>query len=83
MMLHCISWQYGGKTLTGTPWQSLPSNIIGYVVVIVVVNTKIAKSGDLHVGTWASSKHNEYIKFGGKLASICLESSGMAYKHHK
>ena len=47
----------------------------------MVVNTNITKSGDL--GTWASCKHNEYVKFGEKLASVCSESSGTAYKCHK
>ena len=37
--------------------------VIGRVIV-VVVDTKIAKSGD--VRTWASCKHNEYVKFGEK-----------------
>ena len=48
------------------------------VVVIVAVDTKITKSGDL--GIWPSYEHNEYVE---KLASVCLESNGMAYKRHK
>ena len=34
---------------------------------------------------WASCRYNKSIKFVEKLASICLESSGTAYKwkHHK
>ena len=42
--------------------------VIGHVIVVViVVDTKIAKSGD--VRTWASCKHNKYVEFGEKLAS--------------
>ena len=48
------------------------------VVVVVVVDTKIAKSGGL-----GSCKHSKYVRFGEKLASVCLESSGSAYKRHK
>ena len=44
--------------------------VIGSVVIVVViVDTKIAKSGDL--GTWASCKHNESVEFiEKKLASV-------------
>ena len=56
--------------------------VIGCVVV-VVVDTKIAKSGDVHVGTWASCKSNKSVEFGKKLASVHLESSGTVYKRHK
>ena len=48
------------------------------VVVVIIVDTKITKSGDL--GTWPSRKHNEYVEFGEKLASVCSELSGTAYK---
>ena len=51
------------------------------IIVIVIVDTKIAESGDLD--TWASCKQNKYVEFGKKLASLCSESSGTAYKHHK
>ena len=51
------------------------------VVVIVVVDPKIVKSGDVH--TWASCKHNKHIEFGKKLASACSESNGTAYKNQK
>ena len=40
--------------------------------------TKIANSGDL--GTRVSCKCNKSVE---KLASVYLESTGMAYKHHK
>ena len=53
--------------------------VIGRVV--IVVGKKIIKCGDL--GTWASCKHNEYVEFGDKLASVYSELSGTAYKHHK
>ena len=52
--------------------------VIGRVVIVVILDTKIIKSGDL--GTQASYKHNEY---GEKLGSVCLESSDMAYSCHK
>ena len=55
--------------------------IVIIVVMVVVMDTKIAKSGDL--GTWERCKHNESVKFGKKLASVCLESSGTIYKRHK
>ena len=41
--------------------------VIGRVV--IVVDIKIAKSGD--VRTWTSCKHNRYVEFGEKLASVC------------
>ena len=44
------------------------------VVVVVVVDTKITKAGDLV--TRVSCKCNESVKFGQKLASVCLESIG-------
>ena len=50
-------------------------------VFVVVMDTKITKSGD--VRTWASCKHNEYVEFGEKLASVCSESSGTACESHK
>ena len=52
----------------------------GVVVVVVVVHKKIARSWDL--GTSATRKYNESVEIGEKLASGCLESSGMAYKLH-
>ena len=55
-------------------------NLISSVIVIVM-DTKIIKCGDL--GTWASCKRNKSVEFGKKLASVCLESSGTAYKRHK
>ena len=51
------------------------------VVVIVVVQKKIARSWDL--GTSATRKYNKSVEVGKKLASGCLESGGMAYKLHK
>ena len=53
--------------------------VIGCVV--IVVDTKIAKSGGL--GISASCKQNKSVEFGEKLASVCLESSGTAYKRQK
>ena len=50
-------------------------------LVVIVVDTEIAKSGDL--GNWASCNHNENVECGDKLALIGLESSGMAYKYDK
>ena len=55
--------------------------VVVVVVIVVVVDTKIAKSGDVRI--WASCKHNEYVEFGEKLASVCSESSGTACKSHK
>ena len=43
---------------------------------VIVVDTKIAKSAD--VRTWASCKHNKYVEFGEKPASVCSELSGTA-----
>ena len=53
--------------------------VIRCVIVVLVMDT-IAKSGD--VGVWASCKRNKSVEFGEKVASVCLESSDMAYKHH-
>ena len=41
-----------------TPRACARGKVISLVIVVVVVDTKIAKSGGL--GTWASCKHNEY-----------------------
>ena len=38
---------------------------------VIIVDTKIAKSGDL--GISANCKHNKYVGFGEKLASVRLE----------
>ena len=53
--------------------------VIGHdvVVVVIIVDTN---TGDL--GTSVSCKH-KYVEFGEKLVSVCSESSGTAYKHHK
>ena len=55
--------------------------IVVVVVVVVVVNKKIARSR--HLGTLATHKHSRSVEFGEKLASLCFESSGTTYKHHK
>ena len=47
----------------------------------IVMDTKITKSWDL--GNWANCNRNESVDFGEKLASVYLELSGRAYKHHK
>ena len=61
----------------------LRGKVISHVVVIVVVimYTKIAKSVD--VRTSASCKHNRYVEFGEKLASVCSESNVTACNSHK
>ena len=48
---------------------------------VVVVGTKIAKSGDVRI--WASCKHNKYVELGEKLVSVCSESSGTACESYK
>ena len=63
-----------------TPRTCARGKVIGHIVIVVVMDKKITKSGDL--GTWVSCKH-DYVEFGKKLASVCSESSGAAYKHHK
>ena len=50
-------------------------------VVVVVVDTKIAESGDLD--TQGSCTCNESVEFGKKLVSLCLELIVMAYRLHK
>ena len=45
--------------------------------VVIVVDTKIAKSGNL-----GSCKHDS-VELIEKLASVCLELRATAYKHHK
>ena len=57
--------------------------VIGSVIVVIVVVMDTKISWSQHLGTWATCKHNEYVKSGDKLASVCSESSGMAYKRHK
>ena len=47
---------------------------------IVVVDTKITKSGNL--GTWVSCKHNKCVEFGQTLDSVYSELSRTAYEHH-
>ena len=46
--------------------------VIGHVVVVIVVNTKITIFWDL--GTWATRYHNESVELGKKLASVCHRS---------
>ena len=36
-----------------------------------------------HLGTLATRKHDKSVEFGEKLALLCFEWSGMAYKRHK
>ena len=55
--------------------------VIGLSVCLSVVTTKITRSW--HLGTWSIHKHNESVEVGENLASVCLESSGTAYKRHK
>ena len=64
-----------------TPRACARGKVIGSVVVVVFVNKKITKSR--HLGTLATHKHNKSVEFDEKLASLCFESSGMTYKHHK
>ena len=52
--------------------------VIARVVVVVIVDTKTTKSGDL-----GTCQNEYYVKFAEKLASVCSESSGMGYKCHK
>ena len=47
---------------------------------VVVITTKIARSQ--HLGPWSICKYNELVEVSDKLASVCLELSGMAYKRH-
>ena len=55
--------------------------MIGRVVVVVVVSTKIAISRDL--GTYAIHKHKESVKFDEKLASVYFKSIDTLYKCQK
>ena len=55
---------------------------IGFVhLIVVVVTTKIARSGDIDF--WATRKHNRSIEIGEKLASVCFESFGTAQERRK
>jgi hypothetical protein len=54
---------------------------IGLGVCLSVVNTKIARSGDL--GIWATRKHNESFEIVEKPASLYLESFGKAHERPK
>ena len=51
------------------------------VLSVVVVSTKIARSGDL--GIWATRKYNISGNIVEELASLCSESFGKAHEHHK
>ena len=64
-----------------TPHACTRGKVVSAVVVVAAVNIKIARSR--HLGTLATRKHNKSVDFGKKLASLCFESSGMAYKRHK
>ena len=55
--------------------------VIGLSVCLSIITTKITRSQ--YLGTRSIRKHNESIEVGKKLTSVCLESSGMAYKCHK
>ncbi len=52
-----------------------------FLSICLSVTTKIARSGNL--GIWATSKYNKPDKVVEKLASLCFESLGKAYKHGK
>jgi hypothetical protein len=62
-----------------TPCACAGDKVIGRVV--VVAGTNIATSWDL--GTWATRKHNESIRFGKKLALVCFKSRDTVHKRHK
>ena len=47
------------------------------VVVVIVVGTKIAKSG--HLGICACCKHNKLVDIGENLVSVCFELLDMAH----
>ena len=55
--------------------------VIGRVVVVLVISTKIAISRD--VGIKSTRKYNESIEFGKKLASVCVKSRDTVHKRHK
>ena len=55
--------------------------VVVVIVVVVVVSTKIAISRD--VGIYATRKHSESIKFGEKLASVCVKSMDTVHGRHK
>ena len=63
-----------------TPRACARGKVIGRVVVVVVVSTKIAISRDIDVQ--ATRKHNESIQFGKKLASVCVKSMDTVHGCH-
>ena len=85
-IIHCCSTciqvpRFSFQKRVITPCACARGKVISHVVVVVVVDTKVFKSGDL--GTWLSCKHNKYVEFGEKLALVRSGSSGTAYKRHK
>ena len=69
--LHSRAWRahISLNVVSGYPARMRRGKVIGRVVVVVVVDAKIAKSGD--VRTRASCKHKKYVEFGEKPASVC------------
>jgi hypothetical protein len=55
--------------------------VIGRVIVVIVLSTKIAISRD--IGTWVTHKHNESIEFREKLASVSFKSRDTVHEHDK
>ena len=57
-----------------TPHPCTRSEVIGRVIVVIIMDTKIAKSGDLSTDQVVSTTNMSNL--AKKLASLCLESRG-------
>ena len=65
-----------------TPCACTRGKAVGFVCRLSsVVGTKIATSQDL--GIWATRKHNESVKIGKKVGSVCFNYFGTAHERHK
>ena len=64
-----------------TPRACARGKAVGFVCLLSVVVTKIARSP--HLGIWATRKYDESVEIGDKLVSLCFELIGKAYECHK
>ena len=64
----------------GIKWSVCPSMVV-IVIQLLLSARKSPVLGDL--GIWATSKANESIRIGGKLASVCFKSFCTSHERHK
>ena len=64
-----------------TPCAYARGKAIGFVCLLSIIVTKIARSP--HLGILATGKYDESVEIGEKLASLCFKSIDKAHECHK